>query len=201
MMDMQIASDPRIEQILALYKAGTVPQDIAKRVRMTSGQVKDELERAGIIHEDVAYGAGESIIWDRDEDVRRAAFAKRASDAAKALRKQYGEEEKTRQDRAKGTVSAVVDAFDTAPSVLKARWKQILAEVCAKHDISPMDILSARRRADIVVARQECMWRIRNETPLSLPQIGDRLGGRDHTTILYGVRMHEKRMAEQGGAS
>lgn len=45
-------------------------------------------------------------------------------------------------------------------------------------------------------ARHYAMWRMRRETRQSLPQIGAFLGGRDHTTVLYGVRKHAQRLAE-----
>lgn len=48
----------------------------------------------------------------------------------------------------------------------------------------------------IAHARQYAMWRMRQETTQSLPQIGRFLGGRDHTTVLYGVRRHAQRLAE-----
>ena len=36
---------------------------------------------------------------------------------------------------------------------------------------------------------------MREETDASLPQIGRALGGRDHTTVLYGLKCHAERMA------
>lgn len=47
----------------------------------------------------------------------------------------------------------------------------------------------------VVVARHHAMWLIRTHTKLSLPQIGRIFGGRDHTTVLYGIRQHLKRVA------
>jgi len=42
------------------------------------------------------------------------------------------------------------------------------------------------RSARIALQRQIVMYVMREETDASLPQIGQALGGRDHTTIMYG---------------
>ncbi|MCK9514425.1 MAG: hypothetical protein M0R28_24770 [Pigmentiphaga sp.] len=53
------------------------------------------------------------------------------------------------------------------------------------------DLSSVRRTASIVRARQVVMFLCREHTTLSLPQIGRRLGGRDHTTVLHACRKIE----------
>jgi hypothetical protein len=73
-------------------------------------------------------------------------------------------------------------------------WKVIAREVCEKHGVSMIDLVSARRDKKVAVARHEAFWRCRTETRLSLPQIGKRFGGRDHTTVLHGVNKHKERM-------
>lgn len=50
------------------------------------------------------------------------------------------------------------------------------------------DLKSARRTADVVRARQIAMYLCRTMTTRSLPDIGRRMGGRDHTTVLHGFR-------------
>lgn len=75
-------------------------------------------------------------------------------------------------------------------------WKEIVAEVCAKHKVSLLDLQSIRRSKGLPEARHEAMYRMRHETSMSLPEIGRRLGGRDHTTVIFGIRRHEERMAE-----
>jgi chromosomal replication initiator protein len=47
-------------------------------------------------------------------------------------------------------------------------------------------ILSRERSRDVALPRQIIMYLLREESNISLPQIGDVLGGRDHTTIMYG---------------
>ena len=75
---------------------------------------------------------------------------------------------------------------------------KILVEVAKKYKISVAELKSIRRNRSLVLARQEAMWLMRTLTSLSYPQIGNLLGGRDHTTALYGVRRHESRLRESG---
>ena len=82
------------------------------------------------------------------------------------------------------------------PGLFTPQWKQIARQVAAKHGVSVTDLLSARRDRPVAVARHEAFYRCRHETTLSLPEIGRRFGGRDHTTVLHGVRMHEQRMRQ-----
>ena len=53
------------------------------------------------------------------------------------------------------------------------------------------DILSLRRTATVVKPRQVAMFLSKALTPRSLPEIGRRFGGRDHTTVLHAVRKIE----------
>jgi hypothetical protein len=77
--------------------------------------------------------------------------------------------------------------------ILMPVWKVIVHEVAKKHGVGFMEIVGAQRSRRIVAARHECCYRIAMETTMSLPMIGRRLGGRDHTTILHGLRMHAQR--------
>lgn len=70
----------------------------------------------------------------------------------------------------------------------------IIAEVCAKHRITWGQLVSNRRSPTYSWPRQEVYWRAHKETALSYPEIGAALG-RDHTTVIYGVKAHERRVA------
>jgi len=73
-------------------------------------------------------------------------------------------------------------------------WRRIADEVLASREgITFMDLISPRRNKEIVAARHEVFYRCRVETALSLPQIGRRMGGKDHTTVLHGIRAHARR--------
>lgn len=61
----------------------------------------------------------------------------------------------------------------------------ILAETSRYFDVSPEDLLSPNRNRPLVNARQIAMYLCRELTDLSLPRIGERFGGRDHSTVMH----------------
>jgi chromosomal replication initiator protein len=63
---------------------------------------------------------------------------------------------------------------------------RIIAAVAEHFDLDPALLLGRGRSRDVALPRQIAMFLIREETQASLPQIGEALGGRDHTTIMYG---------------
>lgn len=64
--------------------------------------------------------------------------------------------------------------------------EQIITAVCDHYQVTAEQLTSRSRSRAIAFPRQMAMYLARTETDSSLPQIGERLGGRDHTTILYG---------------
>lgn len=74
------------------------------------------------------------------------------------------------------------------------RAAEIIVAVASDYGLGKGDLVGRSRRFPVVRARQEAMWRLRTLRGLSLAQIGRMLGGRDHTTILHGVRRHEARL-------
>lgn len=61
---------------------------------------------------------------------------------------------------------------------------QVISEAL---EVSRDDLLGASRKRDISHARQITMYLMRHMTSLSLPKIGEALGGKDHTTVLYSI--------------
>lgn len=98
--------------------------------------------------------------------------------------------------RSENSVAMKAHYVGLYPPRLTGQLGDILRDVAERYDVGVDEIVGPSRVRQFVVPRQEVMWRARHETPLSLPQIGQRLGGRDHTTVLHGVRQHERRMAE-----
>jgi chromosomal replication initiator protein len=67
-----------------------------------------------------------------------------------------------------------------------------IQRIVARHfNVPRSDLLSNRRTRTIVRPRQVAMYLAKTLTPRSLPEIGRRFGGRDHTTVLHAVRKIE----------
>ena len=73
----------------------------------------------------------------------------------------------------------------------RVKIEDILRLVASHFSVSRQEILSARRTATVVRPRQIAMYLAKVLTLRSLPEIGRRFGGRDHTTVLHAVRKVE----------
>jgi len=65
---------------------------------------------------------------------------------------------------------------------------QVLNVVCLHYGLDISTLTSRQRSHDVALARQVAMYLLKEEMNCSLPQIGQILGGRDHTTALYGCQ-------------
>lgn len=77
----------------------------------------------------------------------------------------------------------VIEDTPTPPTV-----NAIVRAVCEFYGVSGVEICSERRTYREVRPRQVAMYLARVLTTRSLPQIAERLGRKDHTTILHGYR-------------
>jgi chromosomal replication initiator protein len=73
----------------------------------------------------------------------------------------------------------------------------IMAVTSDYFGVSVDDLVGPSRSRALVHARQIAMYLCRELTDLSLPRIGDRFGGRDHTTVMHGERQIKTQMAEK----
>lgn len=90
-------------------------------------------------------------------------------------------------DMAKVTVSDLV----TPAEPRRVRVDDIMQIVAKHYQVTRADIMSQRRTANVVRPRQIAMFLAKTLTLRSLPEIGRRFGGRDHTTVLHAVRKME----------
>ena len=74
--------------------------------------------------------------------------------------------------------------------------EEILKKVSAHYNVKISDIKSSRRHKAIVLPRQVAMYLSRQLTSASYPEIGDKFGGKDHSTIIHAINKIEK-MAEE----
>jgi len=73
-----------------------------------------------------------------------------------------------------------------APAQGKLTLASILGTAAAYFGVSVDELTGRNRSARIALQRQIVMYLMREETDASLPQIGQTLGGRDHTTVIHG---------------
>jgi len=71
--------------------------------------------------------------------------------------------------------------------------------VAEHYNLKQADLISERRARAVARPRQVAMWLAKQITTRSLPDIGRRFGGRDHTTVLHAVRRIEALKAEDAG--
>ena len=79
--------------------------------------------------------------------------------------------------------------------------EEIQKRVAVHFNIRLADMHSARRARAVARPRQVAMYLAKQLTPRSLPEIGRKFGGRDHTTVMHAVRRIEELMAGDSSCS
>jgi chromosomal replication initiator protein len=69
---------------------------------------------------------------------------------------------------------------------------EIQRRVSEHYKIRQAEMVSARRAREVARPRQVAMYLAKQLTPRSLPEIGRKFGGRDHTTVIHAVRQIER---------
>jgi chromosomal replication initiator protein len=93
----------------------------------------------------------------------------------------------------------MVGAIVGAGEPRRVRIDDILRAISEQYSVSRGDLLSSRRTRSIVRPRQIGMYLSKQLTSRSLPEIGRRFGGRDHTTVIHAIRKIEELMNEDPG--
>jgi chromosomal replication initiator protein len=81
-----------------------------------------------------------------------------------------------------------VALVDLLPQRRNISPQKILEAVASYEGIAVGDLIGQNRSAKIAVPRQIAMYLLREINDISFPQIGELLGGRDHTTVMYGIK-------------
>jgi chromosomal replication initiator protein len=74
----------------------------------------------------------------------------------------------------------------------KVTIEEIIRKVADHYNLRMTDLISARRARVIARPRQVAMFLSKMLTSKSLPEIGRRFGGRDHTTVIHAVKKIEE---------
>ncbi len=83
---------------------------------------------------------------------------------------------------------ALIDSSlaDLLPRRNEVKADHVINTVADAYNLSPDQMMGRERTREIALPRQIAMYLMREEGRISLPQIGEALGGRDHTTVMYG---------------
>jgi chromosomal replication initiator protein len=92
---------------------------------------------------------------------------------------------------------------DSLADVLRASERKISIDeiqrkVAEHYNIRLSDIIGPKRVRNFARPRQVAMYLCKQLTSRSLPEIGRRFGGRDHTTVMHGVKRIEELRLQDG---
>jgi chromosomal replication initiator protein len=82
-----------------------------------------------------------------------------------------------------GLVNSVLE--DMLPRRTEVQPEEVIRRVAEAFGVTLDHLLSRDRSRQVALPRQIAMYLLREESNVSLPQIGEALGGRDHTTVMY----------------
>lgn len=138
--------------------------------------------------------------FERLRDLRRqeAAEKARAEEAGKcaALLKAAADALENPREVVVGVVNisqrpaVLLERMDDIVPIITVR--DIQRAVCARFRMSLAELVGQQRTAVIALRRQMAMYLCKKMTARSLPDIGRRFGGKDHTTVFHAVRKIEK---------
>jgi chromosomal replication initiator protein len=77
---------------------------------------------------------------------------------------------------------------------------KVVNQVAEFYKLSLDRLLSRDRSRDVALPRQVAMYLLREDAKASLPQIGEVLGGRDHTTVMYAIDKIAKEIINDAGS-
>lgn len=90
---------------------------------------------------------------------------------------------------------------EAAADRLVPSLRRIIGATARLHGLTPADLTGPSRRRQAAQARGIAMYLARTLTAKSLQAIGRAFGGRDHTTVLHGIRVTEERRARDPGVA
>lgn len=77
-------------------------------------------------------------------------------------------------------------------------YKHVLKAVSSFYDINPDDLILKNRKKEVVKPRQIAMYLMRSELQFSFPGIGEKLGGRDHSTAIHAFdKISKNRLSDE----
>ncbi len=155
------------------------PPDIETRVAIL--QKKAEVEHLDIPHEVAMF-----LATHIDSNVRELEGSLTRLGAFASLNKCA-----ITPDFAREVLQGMLRERDTTITI-----EAIQKAVCEFFHIRPADLRSKRRTRSVALPRQVAMYLCRRYTQASFPVIGDRFGGRDHSTVIHATHVVGERLKQ-----
>jgi chromosomal replication initiator protein len=127
--------------------------------------------------------------------IARSESRREREEAAKRLRAEIAHRESFIHEAARAFVCGVALAMNPNAFLSKIKVRHIQETVARHFGVKMSDMVSDSRFANVVEPRQVAMYLAKVTTQRSLPDIGMRFGGRDHSTVFHAVRKIAARMA------
>lgn len=125
-----------------------------------------------------------------------AAIARRAAELTRKPEPKPIPEPVSATTATPATLPPIPNEAITAAAEMTFEWRgsvrKIQDAVCKDFNVSLDELCSGRRLARIILPRQVGYYICKKLTRHSLPEIGRRFGGKDHTSVLHGVRKIER---------
>ena len=174
----------KLEARLSSRFAGGLTVDIeAPDFEMRTAIVLKKAEKLGFsISIDIA-----KIIASREQDVRSL-----EGTLLRVVTQASTKEEVLTQEVAEKALRNSQD-----PPKMKLHPDDIIKSACDYFSIKPTQLKGPKREASLVKARQITMYLLKHELGMTYTEIGNILGGRDHTTIMHGVEKMESLALEK----
>jgi chromosomal replication initiator protein len=90
-------------------------------------------------------------------------------------------------------VSVILGKTRQTPTL--TRPDSIISAICDFYSLKPTQLKGAKRDAALVGPRHVCMFLLKEVADLTFVEIGNLLGGRDHTTVIHGVEKIRDRLS------
>lgn len=132
-------------------------------------------------------------------DVVRRVNAARREELRRAEIKARKEARKAAKSPARPVAALMVPEFQARLAAARrvgTVFEKLEALTCIVFGVTRQELRGSSRKREMVFARQFLIYWTCRRTSLSLPHIGRKIGGRDHTTVLHGARGYvDKRKA------
>lgn len=139
-----------------------------------------------------------AIVAKRAAEERRRLMAEKEAKAAAERELAERKAERERAINARIAATKAEDALRHGQKPFQHTYRSIEAIAMRVFSVTRAELNSQRRNREIIPARQFIMYWCCRVTAMSMPQIGNMMGGRDHTTVFKGRRAYVAKRAKMG---